>query len=444
MAALFVSDKPHTAQCNVGFLVTTKNPQNNRRHLYSLHLRDEDGTRLGDGLRVLFGQGVSALDKAAASSAICVTCHTIMENAPQRYVAHLDILGMRALTARDHHEALTMLVALHAARTTATQTSIESESFDDPIHTPEMVKSVAFSDTVVFYSNADTPRDFKAIFMAVVYLFSRALHLRVPIRIGISKGIFFADEQHSIYAGPALIEAYDIGEASQWLGIVLSPSAAKDAIMQKMRKGNSHIIVDWDLPTKTGTVKASVANWPVALEGSFHIKPPLTPEQLYQIFEQYYGPFAELRESDARKYINTVKFINEQYALHTLGQANAPQGADDAASNMNRSTQILRRALSVLAALALLFWFAPILGQTALRALTSDSAVQAWNAEFERLDGIFPRVAANETRRLELIRKLRQRGIRIDEGVDESIDHKDTPYTIFIRGCRDWERLLGW
>jgi len=337
-----------------------------------------------------------------------------------------------------------MLVALHAARTTATQTSIESESFDDPIHTPEMVKSVAFSDTVVFYSNADTPRDFKAIFMAVVYLFSRALHLRVPIRIGISKGIFFADEQHSIYAGPALIEAYEIGEASQWLGIVLSPSVAEDAIMQKMRRGNTNIIVDWDLPTKKGAVKASVANWPIALEDTFHIKPPLTPEQLYQVFEQYYGPFAELREDDAKKYINTAKFINEQYALHTLGPANVPQGGGEVASNMNRATQILRRALSVLAALVLLFWFAPFLGQTALRALTKDFVVQDWKAEFERLDSTFPREAANEARRLEIIRKLRQRGIAVDEGVDESIDHNTTPYTIFVRGYRNWERLLGW
>ena len=32
----------------------------------------------------------------------------------------------------------------------------------------------------------------------------------------------------------------------------------------------------------------------------------------------------------------------------------------------------------------------------------------------------------------------------IDEGVDESIDRKMTPYIIFIRGCRNWESLLGW
>jgi hypothetical protein len=110
----------------------------------------------------------------------------------------------------------------------------------------------------------------------------------------------------------------------------------------------------------------------------------------------------------------------------------------------NRAAHIRRRMLVALAAFALFFWFAPFLGQIALRAFTTDSVVQDWKAEFERLDGIFPREAANEARRLEIIRKLRQRGIPVDEGLDESIDHKMTPYTILVRGCQDWERLLGW
>ena len=100
--------------------------------------------------------------------------------------------------------------------------------------------------------------------------------------------------------------------------------------------------------------------------------------------------------------------------------------------------------LVALAAFALFFWFAPFLGQIALRAFTTDSVVQDGKAEFERLDGIFPRESANEARRLEIIRNLRQRGIPVDEGLDESIDHKMTPYTIFVRVCQDWERLLGW
>ena len=239
-----------------------------------------------------------------------------MENAPQRYVAHLDILGMRVLTHRDHREAWHMLSALEIALKRSTQITIVAEDFDGPIHVPELVRSVVFSDTIVLYSEADLPRDFRAIFTAALNLFGQAMYLRVPIRIGISKGTFYSDEQRSMYAGPALIEAYDIGEKSQWLGIVLSDAVAKDAITHDMRKGNSRIVVDWDVPNKEGTLRASVANWPVALEHNFKIEPPITPQQLYSIFEEYYGPFVSLHESVAAKYINTVKFINAQYALH--------------------------------------------------------------------------------------------------------------------------------
>ncbi len=216
-----------------------------------------------------------------------------------------------------------MLSALEIALTKSTRVTIVSENFDDPIHVPEMVRSVVFSDTIILYSDADSPRDCLAIVSSALNLFSKALHLRVPIRIGISKGIFYTDERRSMYAGPALIEAYDIGEASQWLGIVVSASVAKDTNTQYWRTGVSSMVVDWDLPTKKGTVKATVVNWPVALESSFKIKPPITAQQLYSIFEEYYGPFSMLRESDAGKYINTVKFINAQYALHKQASPSA-------------------------------------------------------------------------------------------------------------------------
>jgi len=239
-----------------------------------------------------------------------------MKIEPQRYVAHLDILGFRALTSRDHHEAWRTLSALESALGESTNITIISDKVDGPIHVPELIRSIVFSDTIVLYSVADSPKDFHAIFTAVITLFSKALRDCVPIRIGISKGVFYTDEHRSMYAGPALIEAYDIGEESQWLGIVLSPSVAEDAVKQDLRSGGTKMVVEWDLPTKKGIDRASVANWPVALKDDFKVKPPLTTQILYSVFEPYYGPFERLDASVSTKYANTVKFVNEQYALH--------------------------------------------------------------------------------------------------------------------------------
>nr|CEN54948.1 putative integron gene cassette protein [uncultured bacterium] len=242
-----------------------------------------------------------------------------METISRRYVVHLDILGMRALSARNHREAWDMLSALEIGLRKSTNSTVFYKGFDGPAHIPELVQSVVFSDTIVLYSASDSKKDFVAIFTAALKLFAEALYLRVPIRIGISKGMFYSDEERSMYAGPALIEAYEIGEASQWLGIVLSDSVAEDARNEDFRNGASRLVVDWEVPTKNGPVKASVVNWPVALEKNFKIEPPIAPEQFYQIFEEYFGPLSELREVDAAKYTNTVDFLNAQYASHKQG-----------------------------------------------------------------------------------------------------------------------------
>lgn len=103
----------------------------------------------------------------------------------------------------------------------------------------------------------------------------------------------------------------------------------------------------------------------------------------------------------------------------------------------------IARSLGFLLAVAVLFFIIPTVGQFLLRVVTPSSDIKHWKAEYQRLDGTFPRVAANEKQRLEMIRKLRQRGIGVDEGVDEFIDHNDTPHGIFMRGWRGWERLFG-
>lgn len=239
-----------------------------------------------------------------------------MKTPPYRYLAHIDILGMRKLTSKNHHEAWLTLSALVVALQESTSITIVSEKVDGAMHVPESIKCVVFSDTIVLYSAGDSARDFNAIFTTVLNLFSKALHYCVPIRVGMSKGIFYSDERLSMYAGPALIEAYDLGEASQWLGIVLSRPVAEDAIKQDLRSGATNMVVEWDVPTRNGPFRTFVANWPVALKSSFRTKDPFTSEMLYSVFQEYFGPFNELPESVMSKYSNTVDFINEQRALH--------------------------------------------------------------------------------------------------------------------------------
>ena len=64
--------------------------------------------------------------------------------------------------------------------------------------------------------------------------------------------------------------------------------------------------------------------------------------------------------------------------------------------------------------------------------------------EFSNLDSTFPRVETNERRRLEILRFMYQRGIRLDDGLrDESIEHNITFKNILIMQWWKWEELLG-
>ncbi|MBE7497276.1 MAG: hypothetical protein HS117_20225 [Verrucomicrobiaceae bacterium] len=105
---------------------------------------------------------------------------------------------------------------------------------------------------------------------------------------------------------------------------------------------------------------------------------------------------------------------------------------------------IVRRLGLILIAFLLLALFGPAIGKSCLHALTPHATLTAWRAEVKRLDSLFPREPVNEARRLELLRKLRRRGIRLDEGIIEEIDHHITPCTIAVKIGWQWQELFGW
>lgn len=95
-------------------------------------------------------------------------------------------------------------------------------------------------------------------------------------------------------------------------------------------------------------------------------------------------------------------------------------------------------------AAAIVFGVGPVAGKFICRAATSGNTIAAWQTEFRELDNTFPQIPANEQRRVELCRKLAQRGIEIDPGIrDEAIDNNLTPYSLLVRIWWSWKELAG-
>jgi hypothetical protein len=233
-----------------------------------------------------------------------------------RFVAHLDILGMSAIVAKDADEAWGMLSDLAAVRDRVGSYAMEFLDTKELVRATDVAAAVTFSDTIILFSKGSTDTELRALLILVTELLHKAMCSCVPVRVGVSRGKFFVNVEKSMYAGPALIDAYRVGESAQWLGITLAESVQAQALGLNMKSGQSKLIVEWPVPIKEGSEKRFVVNWPAVVAHDFKVKPPITVAQFYQAFERTFGSFEKLPVEVQAKYENTVRFVNDRLALH--------------------------------------------------------------------------------------------------------------------------------
>jgi len=227
----------------------------------------------------------------------------------QRYVAHFDMLGMSRLSLDTPEVAWSTICKLSKAKEESLSKVIELTSSKTIIR--DRIQSITFSDTIIIYSKSDAIEDLYAITALCTQLFGNALKYCVPLRGGIAHGLFFTNLEHSLYAGPALVNAYTIGECAQWLGIVVDDVVAERCREIPLQREGKDIVINWQLPLKCGHLSpVKVINWPLSMREGFTTRPPYTVEQFYEAFVPLFGSYSKLGESEKKKHQNTVDFIN--------------------------------------------------------------------------------------------------------------------------------------
>lgn len=232
----------------------------------------------------------------------------------QRFVAHIDILGMSALVSKDAELAWQLLSNLVEARNKAHTIHITFIDTAQTVAVPDQIRAVTFSDTILLFTKGVDLVDLRSILVVTTELLSKALNLCVPIRVGISVGTFFFNLKESMYAGPALIEAYQLGEEAQWIGIVVSEEVHRRATEAKMMSGKAEVVIRTNIPLNGRVRQGYAVNWPAALASSINAQLPVTSEQVYEGFAQYFGPYDQQSERVKMKYENTALFINARDA----------------------------------------------------------------------------------------------------------------------------------
>lgn len=239
-----------------------------------------------------------------------------MNECANRYVAHLDILGMASIVEKDADRAWLLLSDLVAVREQTGAYEIEFLESKEKVRIPDMIHEVTFSDTILLFTKSDSPIELRCMIVRLTEMFHKAMLRGIPVRVGLSFGKFYFNLDKSMYAGPAFIEAYRIGEAAQWLGIALSESVQEKAVSLEMASGGSKVVVQWALPLKNGSRMCFVINWPALFAHDLKVKPPISVTQFYQAYESTYGAFENLSPKDRAKYENTVNFMNHLLQKH--------------------------------------------------------------------------------------------------------------------------------
>ena len=230
--------------------------------------------------------------------------------AHRRFVAHIDILGMRAMVRRSPEMAWNVLSGLANVRDHLGKLQLTNISTARQQMLAESVHSIMFSDTIVLFTKTESDEDLQAILVAAAEVLHKAMCAYVPVRIGVAGGQFFFNIEESLYSGPALIEAYEIGEAAKWLGVVTTKAVYQQSIKANFKAGTSNVVMPACIPTEQGPVPGYAMNWVASYRHDFKVNPPISTELFYSQFEHAFGPLSELPERERIKYANTTNFIN--------------------------------------------------------------------------------------------------------------------------------------
>ncbi len=223
------------------------------------------------------------------------------------------MLGMSRLTLRDPKLAWSAISTMTNARKRRPE-SLSYKIDGRRIRIAEHVSTFTFSDTILLFTKGDEPEDLRSILFSCLELFSLLLNQRIPVRIGVAHGLFIFNQEEYAFVGPPLVEAYRLGEAAQWLGIVLHPIVSQKANELKpplQDQDGRDLVVEWSVPVRSGVVKQPVLAWPRSHRRNFQVRPPIRIDQFYQAFEAVFGSLDDLRPSDREKYENTLAFVNE-------------------------------------------------------------------------------------------------------------------------------------
>jgi hypothetical protein len=193
----------------------------------------------------------------------------------KRYLAFLDLLGFSNIieandnkTIDDLLEKLIGEIQISIAYNRDRYITANISGGFTPDLDKARVNSIVFSDTILFWSNDDSPESFKSIVDAVSMFFNNAVISRSwAVRGAITFGDLaytsydianknFHINQSGLY-GKSIIDGYKLEESQEWIGCMVSESAIEHFLKSEKDEGEKYLeekLLKYDVPIKKGEV----------------------------------------------------------------------------------------------------------------------------------------------------------------------------------------------
>ena len=154
-----------------------------------------------------------------------------------RFIGFMDIMGFKDLVARKSHEDVKYMLNIMVSLNKSLESVFGKPrvKVEDRKKLESRIKSVTFSDSILFISQDDSVEDFLQISFALSIFQEASLQRGAPTKGAMSLGMLTADFDNSIFFGQPLIDAYLLQDQLKYYGII-ADNKVEEYIIDKNRK----------------------------------------------------------------------------------------------------------------------------------------------------------------------------------------------------------------
>lgn len=235
----------------------------------------------------------------------------------ERVVAYFDMLGFTELIMRQPHiDAVARLSSLNEIIEDVLEQEEEVYALQKKKHGDfcfyQPIKSVRFSDSVVFVTESATVAQVTGMSALCSDFFGRCIGEGIPIKGAIARGEFRADFEENTFCGRPLVDAYQLSEEIEFMGVVYHHSFERkiEPTQQLPYLLNNQICMHRKVPLKQAGHTTHLIGNPFRFYQ--HSEEPLIEEYYKKFYHTCSGKIRKYAENTAEVYGFSDKILDSE------------------------------------------------------------------------------------------------------------------------------------